>query len=159
MAQNKRRDFSAVFIIILFIALFAALIPAIFIAQESPESNAFEQSEGNITTVRYPLEGELIQVTQSQVEIRVYNRDSGVSVNSTLLNEGESETLDLGGVDITVTNHEILSANRAVIGYEYPLYIGWPDGAKLIIENIAAVLVIMLALFAVALSLQFGREK
>lgn len=159
MAQNKRRDFSAVFILILFIALLAALIPAIFIAQESPENNAFEQDEGNITTVRYPLEGELLQVTQSQVEIRVYNRDSGVSVNSTMLDEGQSESLQLGDNTITVTNHEILTSNRAIIGYEYPLYIGWPDGAKLIIENISAVLIIMLALFAVALFLQFGRGK
>lgn len=124
---------------ILIIFSLAFFIPISFIALESPDTVSITQNEGEQVVLSANILTTATSISssgQGSVNITVIDEDTGNTDSTGELLEGDSTDISINGDTITVTNEDVIDSNTALISYEYPLFIGWPDGAKTIVENI-----------------------
>ena len=134
--------------LILIILGFSLAFPALINSLDNTEQIVFEQTEGEQTIIKGSLETIITDNSnpQNYVNITIINTESGSSANTGILEEEDSTILSLENGDVTITNIEVTSQTTALIMYEYPTYIGWPSGAKILFENVTTILIIMLVL-------------
>lgn len=137
---------------ILIIFSLAFFIPISFVALESPENVSITQTEGEQTVISANIISTLTNVDtsgQGSINVTVLNEDTGNSDSTGELPQGSSIDISIGGNTITVTNENIINSNTALISYEYPLFIGWPNGAKTIVENMQFLIIFTAILFMI----------
>lgn len=156
MANSRSAGTSALIIGLIIVVLFAFLIPAIFVAQETPTELSTNQAQGEIIILTGTLQASLNDVSDgsaSDIDVTILDTKTGQSENIANLDENQSETVTISGESITVTNIEKASNTEAVIKYEYPLYYSWPEGIKFIVENIVLFMLVFSVLLILAMVL------
>ena len=146
---DSRLNSSSAVIIILIVAIFAFSIPAIFTAQETPDSKTFEQNADTVVTLSTDLDASLDNIESPPnglVNVTLINTATGETTFAEIA-ESSNQTVTLSGKSITIYHEETLSSNKAIITYEYPLYFGWPDGSRTLIQTMPAFPLIGLVLY------------
>lgn len=157
MANSGYEGFTSAFIMIILVLLLAFLIPAVYVNLESPETSNFQQNNGSVTTVRGDLQSEITRVDSpnNTVDMIIYYEDNATTLSG--MAEGETRSVTFDSATIVVTIGKIVSDKTVVTTYDYPLYIGWPKGAKVIIENVALfIAVLSLLLMALLFMVMFS---
>jgi hypothetical protein len=132
----------------------SVLIPSVIVNLENPQSTTFTQFEAERTVITGDVNSQVTQITnQDEVNITVLDKKTGEIASTGLMNEGDTVTLQFEGQDFNVTLLEVYGNYAAITTYEYPLYLGWPDGASLIVSE--APLLIILATVVMLLGLLF----
>ncbi|AAQ13738.1 hypothetical protein [His 1 virus] len=126
------------------------VVPGLFLATETPQTNTFEQTELERATLTGEVSTEVTQVTnQEQVNITVLNRRDGTIDSTGELQVGESANLTISGETITVEIIDVIDTDNVLVRYTYPLYVGWPSGAETIITNIADIIIMATAVMII----------
>lgn len=153
MPTDRTWDFSVAILVVLAITVLGSLIPAIFIAKESPKEDSFTQTEGNelVFSANYiAIATNIDNSGQRPINVTVINEKTGNSNNTGILDEGDTTTITVDNNQINISNKDVIDQSTAIISYERPIYIGWPKGAKFIIDNISGIIIILLVVIIVA---------
>ena len=132
----------------------SVLIPGVILNLESPQETTFTQAVNDRTVITGDVSSQVTIITnQQEVNISIVDRQTGNFNSTGQLTAGETANVTIAGQNITVSLVETFGTEEAVITYEYPLYIGWPDGAHLIVQE--APLLVLLATVVLLLGLLF----
>lgn len=150
---NKRIALSLGLILLLLASAFS--IPIIIDSTEDPETITLHQEEQIIHTVKSPLTSTItvINGSNNNIDIVLYNEETGDSTRLTGFSEGATTNVTLSGEEITITYKEFISNSNIVLSYEIPVYFGWNEGIKTIFNNIAFIMVFTLILFIIGIIL------
>lgn len=127
----------------------SVLVPAIILNLENPQTTAFEQQESE----RYSLTGSVsaratdINDAQGYANVTLVNRKAGEFNSTGMIQEGETKKIMVGNESVNITLVNIGSETEAFFEYKYPLYVGWPDGAAVIVQNLTEIIMAMVVIF------------
>lgn len=140
---NRSNGFQAGIGMVLILLAVSIIVPSLFLATETPQTNTFEQRELVRETLTGEVSTEVIQVTnQEEANITVLNRRDGSIANSGTLAEGENTTVMISGEQINIELVSVVDPENVLVRYTYPLYLGWPSGAETIIKNITDIIIL-----------------
>ena len=132
----------------------SSLVPGIIVNLENPQETTFAQEVNERVVITGDVSSQVTTITnQQEVNVSLFDRKTGEFNSTGILQPGDSADVRLEGQNVTVALVETFGSNEAVITYTYPLYIGWPDGASLIVRESA--LLVLLATVVLLLGLMF----
>lgn len=120
----------------------SVIVPTLFMATATPQTNTFEQEELARTTLTGDVSTEVTQVTnQGEANITLLNGRDGSYDATGILAEGESTNVTISGETIEVELRSVIDVENVLVTYTYPLYIGWPSGAETVFKNLPDILI------------------
>lgn len=144
---------AAVGMIFLILGL-SVLIPGVILNLESPQTSTFSQGVNERVVITGDVQSRVVEITnQQEVNVSMFDRKSGEFNSTGELLPGESTEITLEGEIVNITLVDTFGSDEAVLSYEYPLYIGWPEGSELIVQE--APLLILLATVVLLMGLLF----
>jgi hypothetical protein len=132
----------------------STLVPGVIVNLESPQKTTFTQAVDERTVITGDLSSQVTVISnQQEVNASLVDRKTGEFNSTGQLTPGDTTNVTIDGKNVTVSLIETFGTNEAVLTYEYPLYLGWPDSASLIVSE--APLLILLATVVLLLGLLF----
>jgi len=132
----------------------STLVPGVIVNLESPQETTFTQAVDERTVVTGDLSSQVTSISnQQEVNTSLVDRKTGEFNSTGTLQPGDTTNVTISGENVTVSLIDTFGTDEAVLTYEYPLYLGWPDGASLIVSE--APLLILLATVVLLLGLLF----
>lgn len=156
---------NAIFIVTIFLLILALamLIPAIFVAQESPQTSLYTQELDTTTVISGSLQATVSNIEESpppaNVNLTIYNDKTGESYTTGAIDEGSTDTFSFQAGTIMLEVIDVTTANHVIVEYTYPLYIGWPNGAKQITDNINMIILILFVFIIASVAYIRGELK
>jgi len=150
MKQDRSLNIGLWLGLIFVLVTISYLTPSIFFAQESPETTILEHTEGEQITLSSDFQTVATNIEaggQDTVNITVINTATGDSDSTGELGEGDTASLSVSGNSISVRNIAVASQSTATVSYDYPIFMGWPEGAALIVRTIVAGFLAALLMF------------
>jgi len=142
MPSQMEGTLAAVGMIMTIVAV-SVVIPGLFIALDNPQTTAFEQAQAERIVITGDLSSQVTQITnQQEVNVTFLDRKTGETASTGQMQIGDTVSVTIEGETINVTLKDTLNTDAAVLVYEYPLYIGWPDGSEVIVKNMPDLLII-----------------
>ena len=133
---TEKQGFKAAIGMILIVFGVSTVVPGIILNLESPQTSTFAQEENERTVITGDVSSQVTEITnQQEVNVSLCDRQTGEFTSTGEMNVGQTVTVQLEGENINITLVDTFSNVEAVLSYEYPLYIGWPDGADLIVDE------------------------
>lgn len=160
-SRQRSNAVSATVGMMLILVGLSVLVPALYFNLDNPQTTALDHELGQRTVITGDVNAELSAVKPSQgsVNMSVWDRRTGDSDTTGELAVGSSANVTIAGQNITVTNKAILSDTRALVEYDYPLYIGWPDGSSVLVENTPLILMLAAVMLMVGIVLAVTRRQ
>lgn len=159
MAQ-KKTGVVAITGMIMVVLSVALLVPAIALSLESPQTLVLTQEEservqltGTVSTEAVTIEGG----NNANANISIVDESNGEARSTGEILEGDSVTVTFPEGNITVSVIDVVDTTEAIIEYNYPTYIGYPDNASIFFENI--VLFILVSVFILLIGTLFVVSK
>jgi len=147
---TKSNSFQVGIGMVIILLAVSIIVPGIFLASETQQTNTFEQEELIRTTLTGEVSTEVTDVTnKNQANITLLNRRDGSYDSTGELEEGQSTNLTISDETIEVKLINAIDANNVLVRYSYPLYVGWPSGAETIITNIADIIIMATAVLVI----------
>jgi len=151
---SEKRSFQASIGMIFIVLGVSVVVPGVIVNLESPQSSTFTQGVNERTVITGDVSSQVTLISnQGEVNISMVDRKSGEFESTGELQPGESAILSFEGEDVNVTVVDVFGTSEAVVTYVYPLYIGWPDGADLVVRE--SPLLIMLSAVVMLTGLLF----
>ncbi len=145
---------SAAFGMIFLILGVSVVIPGVIVNLESPQQRSFDQDVNERVVITGDVSSRVTQISnQQEVNVSMFDRKTGEFNSTGQLSPGENTTIRLDGENITVTLTDVFGQETAVVEYVYPLYVGWPDGADLVVKE--SPLIILLSAVIMLIGLLF----
>lgn len=143
MPSDRSETIMAVAGIMLIVFSLAFVFPAIILAQESPETTTLTVTENEITAVKAPLYIQALNINNNQdtANITVINQDTGDTASTGEITEGDTVSLTLSGSQVNITLDTVLSASKATVVIDYPIYFGWPSEAQTVFSNLPSIII------------------
>lgn len=144
---------AAVGMIFLILGL-SVLIPGVILNLQSPQTSTFSQGVNERVVITGDVQSRVVSISnQQEVNVSMFDRKTGEFNSTGALQPGDTAQVVLEGETINVSLVDTFATDEAVLSYEYPLYIGWPDGSELIVQE--APLLILIAAIVLLLGLLF----
>jgi hypothetical protein len=132
----------------------SVLIPGVVMNLQDPQTATYSQAVNERVVLTGDLQTRVTEITnQQEVNVSLFDRKSGEFNSTGQLTPGQTASVNVSNETINVTLVDTFGNAEAVLSYVYPLYIGWPDGAHLIVQE--APLLILLATVVMLLGLLF----
>jgi len=132
----------------------SVVVPGVILNLENPQSTTFSQEVNERVVVTGDVSTQVTVISnQQEVNVSLFDQKTGEFNSTGQLQPGDSATVRLEGQDVNVTLIETFGTDEAVLAYTYPLYIGWPAGADLIVRE--SPLLIMLSAVVMLVGLMF----
>ncbi len=132
----------------------SVVIPGVIVNLESPQQRSFDQNVNERVVITGDVSSRVTQISnQQEVNISMFDRKTGDFDSTGQLSPGENATLEIDDENITVTLTDVFGQETAVVEYIYPLYVGWPDGADLVVKE--SPLIILLSAVIMLIGLLF----
>ncbi len=154
----ESNELKAIVCVLVILVGVSAVMPAIVDAvdSEAVQEQTVTQTEGERTTLSGPLYAipEDIRVSPDpEVNVTLVDTDTDDTVSTGPIGEGNETTVVKQGYNVTVSVLEVVDTNEAVINYEYPLALGLPDGANVILGNVTLLIMLIVVMVIMALLL------
>ena len=132
----------------------STFIPGLIMNLEDPQSATYSQAVNERVVLTGDVQSRVTLISnQQEVNVSLFDRKTGEFNSTGELTPGDTAMVGLSNQTIEVTLVDTFGNDEAVLSYTYPLYIGWPDGAHIIVEE--APLLILLAAVVMLLGLFF----
>jgi hypothetical protein len=128
---------SAVVGMMIVIVGLSVFVPAVFTNLENPQSTTYDQDLENRVVITGDVNAEITSLTKNQntINVSVWDVRTGDTNFTGQIGVGQQATVVIDGENITVKNEQVFTDTQALVTYTYPLYVGWPPGAHVIVEE------------------------
>ena len=137
--------------------LIAFLMPVVIGQFNGTMAETYGQTEGETTQLTGNLNGTL-DAADLTTGINVTVMDGANSASITELAEGNNETVQIDGEDITVYNRNVTSATNATVEYEWPNTYGWDGGTVAMFTILPLLLILTVFLFVAFIGIKAYQE-